>query len=332
MLDLFWSPRLAADNYREYIEFDEGRASNGRRDGGRTATPALSARFTTATSSGSASRAAGSVIPAAITTQEFKNPLLDVFFQKLRERSGHTMVPRQGAVLKLFNMLRKRGRVALLVDTTLPPHHPTIVIDCFGLKTIITVAHAWLQERSAVADAAALVRAARRRAVSRDHASAGPATGGRHASRDRAGVLGCIRADGAAESGAMALDVQALALQTDASAASVTRSTRKSRRRSSRSPRATITRRSIAARCRRAPSRRCHSADPPRHDASGSNIDTALPFTLFHRRNYAPSFPPSPCRRVAAAGFLTSCETAPTASRWRPLSRDRKTAATIRTT
>ena len=38
--------------------------------------------------------------------------------------------------------------VALLVDTTLPPHHPTVVIECFGLKTIITVAHAWLQERT----------------------------------------------------------------------------------------------------------------------------------------------------------------------------------------
>jgi lauroyl/myristoyl acyltransferase len=61
-----------------------------------------------------------------------QEPVARRLLSETRERSGHTTVPRQGAVLKLFNMLRNRGRVALLVDTTLPPYHPTIVIDCFG--------------------------------------------------------------------------------------------------------------------------------------------------------------------------------------------------------
>jgi lauroyl/myristoyl acyltransferase len=71
-----------------------------------------------------------------------------LFFKKLREQSGHLTVPRQGAIVRLYKTLRRKGRVALLVDTTLPPHHPTVVISCFGLKTIITVAHAWLEERT----------------------------------------------------------------------------------------------------------------------------------------------------------------------------------------
>ncbi len=88
--------------------------------------------------------------PSAITTQEFKNPLLDRFFQTLREQSGHTTVPREGAIIRLYKILRKKGRAALLVDTTLAPHHPTVVINCFGMKTMVTVAHAWLQDRTGV--------------------------------------------------------------------------------------------------------------------------------------------------------------------------------------
>jgi lauroyl/myristoyl acyltransferase len=52
MLDLFWSPRLRADNYLEFIEFDE-KASNGRAERRRRrGTPAWSVPSTTATSSG----------------------------------------------------------------------------------------------------------------------------------------------------------------------------------------------------------------------------------------------------------------------------------------
>jgi lauroyl/myristoyl acyltransferase len=148
MLDLFWSPRLRADNYREYIEFDEEGIERTRRETAEEGHTGVVGSFHYSNFEWLSLACGWLGYPSAITTQELKNPLLDVFFQKLRERSGHTTVPRRGAVLKLFNMLRKGGRVALLVDTTLPPHHPTIVIDCFGLKTIITVAHAWLQART----------------------------------------------------------------------------------------------------------------------------------------------------------------------------------------
>ncbi|MDQ6622329.1 MAG: lysophospholipid acyltransferase family protein, partial [Verrucomicrobiota bacterium] len=87
-------------------------------------------------------------LTCAIATEEFKNPLFEIFFKKLREQSGHQTVPRDGAIVRLYKTLHRKGRVALLVDTTLPPHHPTVVIECFGLKTIVTVAHAWLEGRS----------------------------------------------------------------------------------------------------------------------------------------------------------------------------------------
>jgi KDO2-lipid IV(A) lauroyltransferase len=87
-------------------------------------------------------------MPTDVVTQEFKNPLLDDIFRRLREHAGHTSVPRNKAIVRLYKTLRNNGRAALLVDTTLAPHHPTVVIECFGLKTIVTVAHAWLYEKS----------------------------------------------------------------------------------------------------------------------------------------------------------------------------------------
>jgi lauroyl/myristoyl acyltransferase len=47
-------------------------------------------------------------------------------------------------------VLRRKGRTALLVDLTVPPNQGAVVIDCFGLKTSVTSAHAWLHERTGV--------------------------------------------------------------------------------------------------------------------------------------------------------------------------------------
>ena len=147
MLDLFWSPRLTSENFRTYIDSESMErmvAETGRANGCIVGTFHYGNFEWFSLATGWAG------YPFEIVTQEFKNPLLDQFFQKLRERSGHKSVPREGAIIRLYKTLRRKGRVALLVDTTLPPHQPTVVIECFGLKTIITVAHAWLQERTGV--------------------------------------------------------------------------------------------------------------------------------------------------------------------------------------
>lgn len=145
MLDLFWSPRLNQDNFLEYFEVEgEERA---RKDIAPSNSCIVGA-FHYGNFEWLSLACGWGGFPSAITTQELKNPLLDRFFQELRERSGHTTIPRRGAVVRLYRTLREKGRIALLVDTTLPPHQPTVVIECFGLKTIVTVAHAWMQERT----------------------------------------------------------------------------------------------------------------------------------------------------------------------------------------
>ena len=83
-----------------------------------------------------------------IISQEFKNPQLDPIFNRLRQQSGHQMVQREGAIVRLYKTLRRDGTVAILVDLTLHPRQPTVAIDCFGMKMSVTFAHAWLHRRT----------------------------------------------------------------------------------------------------------------------------------------------------------------------------------------
>ena len=85
-----------------------------------------------------------------IISQEFKNSLLDPIFTKLRQQSGHELIPRDRGIMRLYKVLRRKGRTALLVDLTVPPTQGAVAIDCFGLKTCVTSAHAWLQKQTGV--------------------------------------------------------------------------------------------------------------------------------------------------------------------------------------
>ena len=89
-------------------------------------------------------------LKGTIISQEFKNSLLDPIFKKLREQSGHELVPRERGIIRLYKVLRRKGRTALLVDLTVPPTQGAVAINCFGLKTSVTSAHAWLHEQTGV--------------------------------------------------------------------------------------------------------------------------------------------------------------------------------------
>ena len=136
---------------------------------------------------------AGSVCPARSRLRNSRTHCSTASSNSSANSPGTSTVPRQGAIMKLYKTLRKKGRAALLVDTTLPPHHPTVVIECFGLKTIVT--------RGARLAAGAHRRAAsfpfianrcpggRYRIVD---ASEGAAAKGRDAPGNRAGLLGFL--------------------------------------------------------------------------------------------------------------------------------------------
>src|SRR5881398_265451 len=145
MVDLLWSPRLTQLNFLWYIELQN--VEETMRDTGHERSFIVACyhygNFEWL------SLASGFLeLKGTIISQEFKNSLLDPIFKKLREQSGHELVPRERGIIRLYKALRRKGRTALLVDLTVPPSQGAVVIDCFGLKTSVTSAHAWLNEQT----------------------------------------------------------------------------------------------------------------------------------------------------------------------------------------
>jgi len=146
MLDLLWSPRLTAENFSQYIELEN--FAETQRYGPERSIMIACFHYSNFEW---LSLACGFLdLRGTIISQEFKNSSLDPIFRKLREQSGHELIPRQGGIVRLYKVLRRKGRTALLVDLTLHPKMPSVAIECFGLKTSVTSAHAWLNEQTGV--------------------------------------------------------------------------------------------------------------------------------------------------------------------------------------
>src|SRR5216110_2631834 len=147
MVDLLWSPRLTQENFSHYVELENFEET--ARDTG----PEYSLMIACYHYSNFEwlSLACGFLdLKGTIISQEFKNSSLHPIFKRLREQSGHELVPRDRGIMRLYKVLRRKGRTALLVDLTVPPSQGAVAINCFGLKTSITSAHAWLHERTSV--------------------------------------------------------------------------------------------------------------------------------------------------------------------------------------
>jgi lauroyl/myristoyl acyltransferase len=147
MIDLLWSPRLTQENFSQYIElenFEETACDTGPERSLMIACYHYSNFEWLSLTCGFLD------LKGTIISQEFKNSFLDPIFKRLREQSGHALVPRERGIMRLYKVLRRKGRTALLVDLTVPPAQGAVVIDCFGLKTSVTSAHAWLHEQTGV--------------------------------------------------------------------------------------------------------------------------------------------------------------------------------------
>ena len=145
MIDLLWSPRLTEENFLQWFEvtnLNEVMAEIG---------PNQSCIFITIHYGNFewAAKAMGlSGVPLLILAQEFKNSLLDPIIADLRRHSGHAITGREGGIIRMFKALKRGEHVAILSDLTLRPTQPSVIIDCFGMKTCVTYAHAWLHKKT----------------------------------------------------------------------------------------------------------------------------------------------------------------------------------------
>src|SRR5437868_2516917 len=145
MIDLLWSPRLTRENFRNYIELENFEET--ARDTGPERSIIIACYHYS--NFEWLSLACGFLgLTGTIISQEFKNSRLDPVFRNLREQSGHELIPRDRGIVRLYKVLRRKGRTALLVDLTVPPRQGAVAIDCFGLKTSVTSAHAWLHQQT----------------------------------------------------------------------------------------------------------------------------------------------------------------------------------------
>jgi Kdo2-lipid IVA lauroyltransferase/acyltransferase len=145
MIDLLWSPRLTQENFRHYVELENFEET--ARDTGAERSLIIACYHYS--NFEWLSLACGFLgLKGTIISQDFKNSSLDAIFKTLREQSGHELVPRERGITRLYKVLRRKGRTALLVDLTVPPSLGAVAINCFGLKTSVTSAHAWLHERT----------------------------------------------------------------------------------------------------------------------------------------------------------------------------------------
>ena len=142
--DHFWTPRLTRENFRNYChyEVEDDEAINAARGKGSIwVTPHYGNFEWLALTMGFFD------YPLSIVAQDFKNPLLADFFKKNREFTGHTLIPRNRAMIRLFQMLKKGTAVALLCDLTVPSTKAATVINCMGFKTCVTPIHAEFARR-----------------------------------------------------------------------------------------------------------------------------------------------------------------------------------------
>jgi KDO2-lipid IV(A) lauroyltransferase len=142
--DLYWSRRLTRENLSAIFEF-EGLERLKREHGDRAFIIACMhyGGFEWITLALGLSGFEGTVL-----AQAFKNPLLTPIINQLREISGHQTVRREGALLRLFKALRTGRSVTIAVDLSVSPTMPSVPITCFGLQTSVTLAHAWLHQRT----------------------------------------------------------------------------------------------------------------------------------------------------------------------------------------
>lgn len=143
-LDLFWSSRLTADSWQQYFTIhlpkpeDEEQA---HQSGAVWVTPHFGNFELVSMVWGFRG------FKFTIVAQDFKNPALTKVFKRLREHSGHDVIPQEKAMLVLMKSLKRKGHAGLLTDLNLAPGRSATAIRCFGLWTSVPVLHVELAKR-----------------------------------------------------------------------------------------------------------------------------------------------------------------------------------------
>ena len=144
-VELFWGSRLRADDWDRYFVLScDTPAAHAAATGGQCI-------FATAHCGNFEWLSLGRALrygPSMIIAQDFKNPPLTGIFRRLRSFGGQTIIPQEGAMLRLFRHLKKGGSAAALVDLNTKPDQSAVIIRRFGCWSSVSVLHVALAART----------------------------------------------------------------------------------------------------------------------------------------------------------------------------------------
>lgn len=145
MMDLFWSSRLTPQNYSRYIHLEgvEHFLERHRQKSGAIFIMTHLGNFEWTHMS-----VAFYGYPGWGVAENFKNPLLDDIFRRLRGVAGNNVLDQEHSMVRLLKQVKRGGIAGMLIDLNLSPDQPSVILESFGMKTCATFLHALLQQRT----------------------------------------------------------------------------------------------------------------------------------------------------------------------------------------
>ena len=143
-LDLFWASSLTKETWQQHITIqmcDAQAEQQARETGAVWVTPHFGNFEFVSLIWGFRG------IPFTVVAQDFDNASLTALFKRLREHSGHTVIPQENAMLKLMKALKRKGHAGMLTDLNISPGKAATAIRCFGLLTCVPTLHVELAMR-----------------------------------------------------------------------------------------------------------------------------------------------------------------------------------------
>jgi KDO2-lipid IV(A) lauroyltransferase len=147
LFDLFWFRSISVETVNQWVQFegeeyhlDELKTSTG----GVFVTPHYGIFEWTSLAVGYHG------LKLNIVAQDFSNPLLTRLFKKAREYSGHRVLSRDGAMLKILRAVRGGQNVAILPDLNIRHQGISTSIRMFGAPACLTSVHTEVARRCGV--------------------------------------------------------------------------------------------------------------------------------------------------------------------------------------
>lgn len=141
-LDVFWFSRRTEERIRRWVSFERPLSEVL----GRGANVCLTGHLGNWEILGLACAIEG--YPLASVAMPLKNPEVDLLFNRLRQSTGQTIIPRAGAVRALLRLLREGRNAALLLDQNTRPEHGGLFVDFFGRPATVSGAAVFLAARA----------------------------------------------------------------------------------------------------------------------------------------------------------------------------------------